>query len=167
MKNNKKAFTLVELLAVIIILGIIFVIAVPSISGYIEDSRESTYIRSAKEYVDAVRLMIASKDISAKRTDTTYYIPIEYIKTDRTADSPYGKWVKAYVVLIYKNSVYEYYWTSVDETGHRIELTPVSELTKNKIETGGNKNIVITKTVGGTSKVYLMNKDLKFQEVVL
>ncbi len=36
--NNEKGLTLVELLAVIVILGIIAAIAVPSIGGIIENS---------------------------------------------------------------------------------------------------------------------------------
>ena len=42
--NNKKAFTLMELLAVIIILGLLMAIAIPSISKYIEQSRKKTYV---------------------------------------------------------------------------------------------------------------------------
>ena len=38
--NNEKGLTLVELLAVIVILGIIAAIAVPSIGGIIQNSRE-------------------------------------------------------------------------------------------------------------------------------
>ena len=37
-KHKKKAFTLIELLAVIIILGILMIIAIPAVSKYIRDS---------------------------------------------------------------------------------------------------------------------------------
>jgi len=39
MKNQRKAFTLVELLAVIAILAIILLIAVPTILGIIEEAK--------------------------------------------------------------------------------------------------------------------------------
>ena len=40
MKNNKKGFTLVELLAVIVILGILLLVAVPSVSNIIKSSKQ-------------------------------------------------------------------------------------------------------------------------------
>ena len=42
MKNKKNAFTLVELLAVIVILAVILVIAVPQIMNTINDSKKGT-----------------------------------------------------------------------------------------------------------------------------
>ncbi len=47
-KSYNKAFTLVELLAVIVILAIILVIAVPKIKSVITDSKKSTQETSAK-----------------------------------------------------------------------------------------------------------------------
>ena len=48
MVKNKKAFTLVELLAVIVILAVILVIAVPSIMDTIKESRKGALASSAK-----------------------------------------------------------------------------------------------------------------------
>ena len=47
-KNKKNAFTLVELLAVIVILAIILVIAVPKVMSVIEDSKKATLESTAK-----------------------------------------------------------------------------------------------------------------------
>ena len=47
-KTNKKGFTLVELLAVIVILAIILVIAVPQVMSVIEDSKKATLKSTAK-----------------------------------------------------------------------------------------------------------------------
>ena len=47
-KNNKYGFTLVELLAVIVILAIILVIAVPKVMSVIEDSKKATLESTAK-----------------------------------------------------------------------------------------------------------------------
>lgn len=54
MKMNKKGFTLVELLAVIVILAIIALIAVPIILNVIDDAREKAAMDSAYGYIDAV-----------------------------------------------------------------------------------------------------------------
>lgn len=42
--NDKKAFTLVEIIAVIVILGVITLIAVPSVVKYLDDTRKTTYL---------------------------------------------------------------------------------------------------------------------------
>ena len=48
MLQNKKGFTLVELLAVIVILGIILAIAVPTVTGIINNQRESAFEATAR-----------------------------------------------------------------------------------------------------------------------
>ena len=46
--RNKKGFTLVELLAVIVVLAIVLIIAVPQIMSVIEDSRRATFESTVK-----------------------------------------------------------------------------------------------------------------------
>jgi len=53
MKKNNKAFTLVELLTTIVILGIIAVIATPIITDVISDSKKNAFKNSAYGIVDA------------------------------------------------------------------------------------------------------------------
>ena len=53
LKMNKKAFTLVELLAVIVILAIILVIAVPKVINIINDSKKATLESTAKMVASA------------------------------------------------------------------------------------------------------------------
>ena len=55
----KNGFTLIELLAVIVILAIIALIAVPVVLNIINDSKESSLLRSAEFYLDAVEYTIA------------------------------------------------------------------------------------------------------------
>lgn len=71
MKKNTKGFTLVELLAVIVILAIIALIATPIILGVIDDARKGAAKSSALGYVDAVEKSIALELVS----DTSYSIP--------------------------------------------------------------------------------------------
>ena len=65
---KKKGFTLIELLAVIVILAIIALIAVPIVLDVIKDSRESSQLRSAEFYVEAVVESVAKE----KMNNTTY-----------------------------------------------------------------------------------------------
>ena len=60
--KNKKGFTLVELLAVIVVLAIILVIAVPKVMYVIKDSKKATLESTAK--------MIASAAEKAKVQNT-------------------------------------------------------------------------------------------------
>ena len=54
----KKGFTLVELIAVILVLGIIALIAVPRISNAIQTSKEKTATISMQNYVHALEQKI-------------------------------------------------------------------------------------------------------------
>ncbi|MCF7930639.1 MAG: prepilin-type N-terminal cleavage/methylation domain-containing protein [Acholeplasmataceae bacterium] len=68
--RNKKGVTLVELLAVIVILGIIAAIAVPTIGGLINRQRENAAIATyesiefaAVSYGDGVEVVLALQDL--------------------------------------------------------------------------------------------------------
>ena len=54
--KNKKGITLVELLAVLVILGIIAAIAVPTVNTLITNTRARADVESANSYVQAARL---------------------------------------------------------------------------------------------------------------
>ena len=52
---NRKGFTLIEIIAVVIIIGIIFTIAVPMVSSYILDSRKTSYYGTISAYVETIK----------------------------------------------------------------------------------------------------------------
>ena len=73
MKN--QGFTLIELLAVIVILAIISLIATPIILNIIDDSKESSDLRSADSYLDATEMSLAHSKLNNKNIpDGTYNI---------------------------------------------------------------------------------------------
>lgn len=134
-KYNKNGFTLVEMLAVIVILGIFIIIAVPSVTSYISNTRKSAYVDTVKSLVTEAKTRVNDGELKVRKLDTIYYIPSSCLKLeDGEADSPYGKFAKAYVAITYDGSAYHYYWTSVDETGQGVKtLTNIEDLTEDDI----------------------------------
>ena len=75
MMNKNKGFTLVELLAVIVILAIIALIATPIILNVINDAKKQAAKDSAYGYMDAVEKYIVSSELEDKSIqDGTYRV---------------------------------------------------------------------------------------------
>ena len=64
MLKNKKGFTLIELLAVIVILAIILAIAVPSISGIINNARKSGFEADVKMIITGIEYQTLQSTIN-------------------------------------------------------------------------------------------------------
>ena len=88
---NKKGFTLVELLAVIVIMGILMMVAIPSISRVIENSRKDTFVDIAKSYANAAKTLWTADTLTCEGTaasavdDGDYYVLINTKESARTS----------------------------------------------------------------------------------
>ena len=129
MKKKEKGFTLIEILAVIIILGVLMIIAVPSVTSYISDSRKKIYISSAKAYIREVQKKMNAGEYKFTDDDTTYYVNINDISLESGGESPYGAWKQAFVIVTYiPDDTWEYYWASVDSAGMKVDVTKYEDL---------------------------------------
>lgn len=93
--RNKKAFTLIELLAVIVILGIIMLIAIPGVTGYITASRKNSLLTTIEEYIRIANTEINNATYSFFEPNRIYAIPIECLPIEKGGEDPFGEWLQA------------------------------------------------------------------------
>ena len=116
--SMKRGFTLVELLAVMILLGVVSLIAIPSIGKILnrsrEKARESTkneLIKAAKEYyADNIRELPddgSHKCLSVSEIEKNGYISNDDI-VDPTTEEKLTGYVKIYFDNTYNQYTYEY-----------------------------------------------------------
>ena len=77
MIKNKKGFTLVELIAVITILGVICMIAIPSYNNYIKKAKDKKCEADRLAIIDATKTFIndcISKNKCATNEKISYYV---------------------------------------------------------------------------------------------
>ncbi len=124
-KLNKKGFTLIELLAVIIILAILMTLAITAMSGYIRGARRDTFVTTAQQYANAVRLSFVNGDYAADVMPS--YGECLAVSTNTVAlesgshESPFNSdYSDESFIIIYNNSAsgvdsYQYYVQMSDD----------------------------------------------------
>lgn len=132
---NKKGFTLVELLGVVVILSIILIIAIPNITSVMERSKRDNYIADAKKFVSLVEYEIRKGTVNKPSSTEIYAITLGYLKTMDLNGSLSGKDYdkdNSYVVIARKSGYLTYYVNLVekDEDGEYtgIFLADIDEL---------------------------------------
>ena len=77
MKNNKKGFTLVELIVVLVILAILAALLIPALTGYIDKAKEKSITAETRQVVMATQTLVDEEYGALSFTDAATAIAIE------------------------------------------------------------------------------------------
>lgn len=69
MRENSDGFTLIEVLAVLVIIAILAAVAIPTMSGFIEDARKKSYTSQARNVYVAAQA--AAMELEAEGADVS------------------------------------------------------------------------------------------------
>jgi len=109
--SNKHAFTLVELLAVIVILSILMAIAVPNIISTLDRNKKITYIGDAKKLVSLTRSQLGNK-INKPGYGELVRVNLSCLDNQDLPSDPEGNpydETESFVVIVRKNEELVYY----------------------------------------------------------
>lgn len=136
-KTNSKGFTLIEVIAVVIILGVLLLIAVPSISNYIAGSRKSTYVNQMKQMVNTVASSISAMKLPYNIEENEgIIVPFDQINLEKGGKkSPYSEfnYDNCFILVVYNGKNYDYYISALDNTKHGFKLIDENYLTEDSI----------------------------------
>lgn len=95
LKSKRKGFTLVELIAVVVILGLILAIAVPKIMDVIDNSRISALINNEEMMIRAtMNYIVLNEGVAPTEIGDTIKITLEYLQNNNfitVIKNPYNK----------------------------------------------------------------------------
>ena len=112
--RDKKGFTLVELLATVVILGIIMIVAVPNVMGILTRNRSNTYLEDAKKLSTLAEYQVRSGSnvIQKPATGQCIVMTLSYLDNAEFEDAPNGgEYLKnvSFVVVKKEGNELKYY----------------------------------------------------------
>ena len=104
---NKKGFTLVELLALMVILGVIATITIPNTIKLLDENKRSTFLQDATKLISHAEYTLhASRNVKIPTgANEITVMNLKYLNTNELEMSPYGMEYNAkqsFVVIINK-----------------------------------------------------------------
>src|SRR5574344_606148 len=118
---NKKAFTIVELLAIIIILGLLTTITFPVIGNIISNSKKNLYNEQVNKIIEASKRYSAENVFSLPQDNQKLYITIlqlqlnGYLKKDSIINPINGEKINGCVEISYLAEGNQYNYKYINE----------------------------------------------------
>jgi prepilin-type N-terminal cleavage/methylation domain-containing protein len=145
LRKNKKGFTLIEIIVVIVILAVLMAVAVPSVLKYIDEANNAKYVAQARSIMTAAQAELVKDYAVDKVIDT----PV-----NGDADTTITKLVDASISEISLSKIQVY-----SDEAAKSELTDLSKKTPDDIKayiatwTKGSKTIKATIVPNGTISI--------------
>lgn len=174
--KNRKGFTLIEIMAVVVILGIVMMIAVPSVSNYILDSRKSAFANSMDAYVKSLESDFLQETYGDyPDDDEILVVPIEEITLEKnnTKTSPFGDFILeyCYIVVVPRAvkgesgvNVFDYYVYTLDNAGYGFNNVIRSDLKASSVSIIGNNYYMSYSQLMGDAILQYNGLNYKFVE---
>ncbi len=162
MKKNNKGFTLIEILAVVIILGILLIITIPAVSRYILNSNKSSYAADVHAWIETAKGEYDMKEYGPfLKENQLMIVPLQYVKLEKgdTVKSPFGDYVPdlCYAIIVAEKNGYQIYANVVDDAGMGISMKTYNELKQEVVQDG------ITNMVTPYPSYYSTSNQLDFK----
>lgn len=145
--RNEKGLTLVELLVVVVILGIIVAIAIPTIGGILDNTKKDAHIANAQQLVGATKLYMTAENVTVAQGGSQTItlqnlISNNYMENvqDPSSNGLYHAGTTQ-VVVTNSNDGYQYVVTiRGGSEGNRryINGVNINSLTRDNVDLGGN-----------------------------
>ena len=137
--KNRKGFTLIEIIAVIIILAIIMMIAVPSVTNQIILSRKGSYSTDIKSYMETAEGNYMQKEYGGYLEEgELLLIPISRLELEKgnTKSSPFGNYIQndSYVIIKKTRTSNEQYINIRDTSGYGVVEKEYEEVNRTIID---------------------------------
>ncbi|MDD2435279.1 MAG: leucine-rich repeat protein [Bacilli bacterium] len=170
----KKGFTLIELLGVVILLGVIALLVVPTINKVIKDSKDNAYNQQVKTIENSARKWSVVNNDEISEINSTFLsiqdlINGGYVKQDEIIDPRDSSIIDGCVVIKYqpsnKNYIHQYFDESCSFLSDKTILKPSDSeylcytfdeatLTITNYDAGCSKDIIIPAKIQKNDTIY-------------